>query len=70
MPLRYDAAAAAANEAAAMPLHHGCRQTGRSVAKYAAPFGDIFDFIIYHIIIYHISADWTILQNVSFWAKD
>ncbi len=56
MTLWYDTAAVAANEAAATLLHHGDRQTGRQVVKYAAKmvakncakFGDILDFIIYH----------------------
>ncbi len=53
---------------AATPLHHGCRQTGRQVAKYAAKmvaknygkFGDILDLI---------SAYWTMLKNVNFWGQ-
>ncbi len=69
MLLRYDAEAIAANEAAATPLHNGGRQTGRQVIKYAAKtvakkcakFGDILDLI---------SANWTILKNVSFGATD
>ncbi len=36
MPLRHDAAAVAAIEAAATRLNHVGRQTGRQVAKYAA----------------------------------
>ncbi len=73
VPLRHDLAPVAANKAAATLFHHGGRQTGRQVTKYAAKmvvkncakFGNIFDFVICHIIICHIRFNFSQLENIK-----